>query len=231
MAKHNSGYFDERTLQFLEELLRNNTRDWFNENKPRYESDVLDKSLAFIQAMQAPLEKISPYFQAVPKRMGGSLMRVYRDTRFGKDKTPYKTNIGIQFRHELARDVHAPGFYLHIDPQRVFVGAGMWRPAAPALAKIRARIDALPGEWEKARDQPTFKKQFELSGESLVRPPRGYSGDHPLLTDLRRKDFIALSELSHEDILEPGFLRQVAALFKTAAPFMTFLCKSMDLRY
>lgn len=231
MAKQNSGYFDEQTLRFLEELSRNNTRDWFNENKSRYESDVLDKSLAFIQAMQAPLEKISPYFQAVPRRMGGSLMRVYRDTRFGKDKTPYKTNIGIQFRHELAKDVHAPGFYLHIDPQRVFVGAGMWRPAAPALAKIRTRIDHKPDEWISARDKPAFRRQYELSGESLVRPPRGYSSDHPLLTDLRRKDFIAISELSHEDILEPDFLRQVTALFRTAAPFMTFLCKSMDLRY
>lgn len=231
MAKQNSGYFDEQTLRFLAELERNNTRDWFNENKPRYEAEVLDRSLAFIQAMQVPLEKISAHFQAVPKRMGGSLMRVYRDTRFGKDKTPYKTNIGIQFRHELAKDVHAPGFYLHIDPQRVFVGAGMWRPAAPALAKIRARIADQPDDWTKARDNPAFRRQFELGGESLVRPPRGYASDHPLLTDLRRKDFIAVSELTHAQVLEPRFLRQVAALFKTAAPLMTFLCRSMDLRF
>ena len=158
-------------------------------------------------------------------------MRIYRDTRFGKDKTPYKTNIGIQFRHERARDVHAPGFYVHIDPERVFVGAGMWRPAAPALAGIRKRIDAKPAEWQRARDEPEFRKQFQLGGEALVRPPRGYPADHPLLDDLRRKDFIAISNLAHADILRPTFQRKVESAFRTAVPFMTFLCKAVDVRY
>ena len=77
-------------------------------------------------------------------------MRVYRDTRFSKDKTPYKTNIGIQFRHELGRDAHAPGYYLHIEPQQAFIGAGLWRPPADALRAIRDRIAARPDEWRRA---------------------------------------------------------------------------------
>ena len=131
--------FDASTLKFLRELRANNDRDWFNANKPRYEEHVLDPALRFIDAMYDPLADVAPRFTAIPKRSGGSLMRVYRDTRFSRDKTPYKTNIGIQFRHEFGRDVHAPGYYIHIEPDNAFIGAGMWRPAADPLALTHRR--------------------------------------------------------------------------------------------
>jgi len=100
--------FEKKTIGFLRELDANNNREWFNANKSRYENDVLDVALHFIQTMQDPLAEIAPHFTAVPTRIGGSLMRIYRDTRFSKNKLPYKTNIGIQFRHERAKDVHSP---------------------------------------------------------------------------------------------------------------------------
>ncbi len=120
--------FEPRTIRFLEQLRDNNDREWFKANKQRYEEDVLDVALRFIISMQEPLRDIAPRFTAVPTRVGGSLMRVYRDTRFSKNKLPYKTNIGIQFRHEQAKDVHSPGYYVHIEPDEVFIGVGMWRP-------------------------------------------------------------------------------------------------------
>ncbi|MEM7282905.1 MAG: TIGR02453 family protein, partial [Pseudomonadota bacterium] len=129
--------FKPNLVRFLKQLEKNNDRAWFQENKHRYESDVLAPALEFIDAMATPLHKISPHFNAIPKRMGGSLMRVYRDTRFSKDKTPYKTNVGIQFRHQLGKDVHAPGYYFHIDPKSVFIGVGIWHPENKTLAKIR----------------------------------------------------------------------------------------------
>ena len=118
--------FEPKLVKFLGQLSRNNNRDWFKENKTRYEAEVLFPALAFVEAFQPYLKKISPYFLAVPKRVGGSVMRIYRDTRFGKDKTPYKTNVGIHFRHEMGKDVHCPGFYLHIEPKECFLGAGIW---------------------------------------------------------------------------------------------------------
>ncbi|MGI9257968.1 MAG: DUF2461 domain-containing protein, partial [Gammaproteobacteria bacterium] len=132
-AERSFAGFPAQTAKFLTELANNNARDWFNVNKQRYEDHVLEPALTFINAMEPRIEKISPHFLAVAKRTGGSLMRVYRDTRFSKDKTPYKTNIGIQFRHELGKDVHAPGFYLHIQPKNCFLGAGIWRPDSDAL--------------------------------------------------------------------------------------------------
>ena len=223
--------FTGETVAFLEALGKNNNRDWFNEHKPRYEEQVLDPALRFIQALHDPLHEIAPHFTAVPKRVGGSLMRIYRDTRFSKDKTPYKTNIGIQFRHEQAKDVHSPGYYVHIDPEQVFVGVGMWRPPSDALAGVRKRISEKPAEWLAASRDRTFRRHFDLGGEMLSRPPRGFSKDHPQLEDLKRKDFIAVKELDLDDAVNPRFPSKVVTTFRAATPFMQFLCKAVGVPY
>lgn len=223
--------FYPETVRFLEKLATNNNRDWFKEHKSRYEEDVLDVALRFIQSMQDPLADIAPHFVASPTRVGGSLMRVYRDTRFSKNKTPYKTNIGIQFRHEQARDVHAPGYYVHIAPDQVFVGVGMWRPDSDSLRGIRQRIAARPAEWKRVKNARAFKRQFDLGGESLLRPPRGFDKDHECIDDIKRKSFIAVRELTVEDCLKPQFQRTVESSFKTAESFMRFLCKAVGVRF
>ena len=135
-----NSYFSQASFRFLKKLEKNNDRDWFAEHKQDYEDLVRSPALDFITDMIDGLASISPHFVAMPKKMGGSLMRVHRDVRFGKDKSPYKTNVGIQFRHELGKDVHAPGFYLHIEPGNNFVGAGIWRPDSQTLATIRTAI-------------------------------------------------------------------------------------------
>jgi len=223
--------FEPRTLRFLEELQVNNNREWFKEHKARYEEDVLDVALRFIISMQEPLADIAPRFTAVPTRVGGSLMRVYRDTRFSKDKLPYKTNIGIQFRHEQARDVHSPGYYVHIDPDQVFIGTGMWRPDSEPLKGIRERIVARPAEWQRAIGGKTFKRQLNLGGERLTRPPRGFDKDHTCIEDLKRKSFIAVREFDVSDCLKPQFQRTVETTFRTAEPFMRFLCSAVGVRF
>lgn len=222
--------FEARTIKFLRELKANNDREWFKANKTRYEEDVLDVALRFIQSMQDPLADIAPHFTAVATRSGGSLMRVYRDTRFSKNKQPYKTNIGIQFRHERAKDVHSPGFYVHIDPNEVFVGVGMWRPDSEPLRQIRERIAAKPAEWKRAIGTPAFRKNFSLGGESLQRPPRGFDKEHPLIDDIKRKSFIAVREMTIDDCQKPQFQRSVETAFKQATPFMQFLCSAVGVK-
>lgn len=223
--------FPRETAKFLAELAENNEREWFKENKHRYESHVLEPALDFINTMEPRIEKISPHFTAIAKRTGGSLMRVYRDTRFSKNKTPYKTNIGIHFRHELGRDVHAPGFYLHVQPKNCFVGTGISRPDSSALAAIRSRIDEKPGVWKRARDSKRFVEQFYLRGEQLKRPPRGYSADHPYIEDLKRKDFIAIAEFPIGRIRSKDLPDEVAARYATAKPLMRFLCAALAIPF
>jgi len=143
--------FSPAPFRFLRELKANNDREWFAANKDRYEADVRGPALDFVADMAPHLERISPHFVADPRPAGRSLFRIHRDTRFSRDKSPYKTYVGVQFRHELAKDAHAPGFYLHLEPKGVFVGAGTWRPDAPALAKIREAIARRPEGWRSRK--------------------------------------------------------------------------------
>jgi len=223
--------FERRTVEFLAQLEKNNNRAWFTENKQRYEEDVLDVALRFIISMQEPLAEIAPHFAAVPTRVGGSLMRVYRDTRFARDKRPFKTNVGIQFRHEQARDVHSPGYYVHLELSRAFLGVGMWRPDPDSLRRIRERIVARPAEWQRIMSDATFRRHFELDGESLTRPPRGFDADHPCIEDIKRKSFIATRDLEVEACLKPQFQSVVESSFRSAEPLMRFLCQAVGVRF
>jgi uncharacterized protein (TIGR02453 family) len=223
--------FTAETFEFLRLLGANNNRDWFNERKGIYESNVREPALEFITQMQPLLGDISHRFLATPKKVGGSLMRIHRDARFSKGKTPYKTNVGIQFRHFMGKDVHAPGFYLHIADDQCFIGAGIWRPDGPALSKIRSFIDENPRGWLKAKEEAVFAEHFSLSGESLKRPPRGFNADHPLIDDLKRKDFIAIAPVTPEQITSADFIKQCTRYFTMADKYMYYLCTALDLPY
>jgi uncharacterized protein (TIGR02453 family) len=219
--------FEPTLFEFLEELAANNNRPWFQANKWRYEQEVLEPCLAFIRAFRPRLKEISEFFQAVDRRMGGSLLRVYRDTRFFRGGEPYKTNVGIQFRHESARDIHTPGFYVHIAPGECFLAVGTWHPDPESLRRIRQEIVDRPGRWLRARDGKRFRSCFELEGGCLKRPPRGFPPDHRLIDDLKRTDFLGLREISKRDVLGKGFLEEVSTCFAASRSFMRFLCEAV----
>ncbi len=220
--------FSKISFSFLKELAKNNDREWFANNKLRYESDVLAPSLAFIAALQPMMRKISPYIMVLPKRMGGSMMRIYRDTRFSKNKTPYKIHVGMHFRHELGGDIHAPGYYLHIEPGNCFIGAGIWMPETEPLTMIRDLIVEDSRYWKKARDDKKFKARFKMEGESLKTVPRGFEADHPMIDDLRRKSFIGLAPISEKELMSPACVERVVTAFRDAKPFMKFLCDALN---
>jgi uncharacterized protein (TIGR02453 family) len=223
--------FPADAFQFLAELALNNEREWFEANKDRYEQSVREPALAFIRAMRPKLAKIAPHFLCVDKKAGGSLMRIHRDVRFSKDKSPYKTNVGIHFRHESEDDVHAPGFYVHVAPDGCFVGIGMWGPEPPALAKIRARIDAEPKVWKKAIGNKKFAEAFTRGGESLKRPPKGFAEDHPFLEDLKRKHHIATANLEPGQLQDAKAIDRLATLFALGSDYIRFQCEALGVPY
>jgi uncharacterized protein (TIGR02453 family) len=216
---------------FLTDLASNNDRAWFHANKTRYVDEVQEPALEFITAFGPRLAKISPHFSADARVVGGSLFRIQRDTRFAKDKTPYKLNTGMQFRHEAGADVHAPGFYLHLQPGESFAGVGLWRPEAKVANRIREAIADDPAGWKVAAHPKSFTNTWELGGESLVRPPRGFDSDHPLIEDLKRKDFMGSRRLTEAQITAPGFIGDFAKMCTKAAPFMRFLCSSVGVAF
>jgi uncharacterized protein (TIGR02453 family) len=220
--------FTPELFAFLTDLRENNDREWFAAHKHRYESALLDPALDFVADFAPHLEKISPHLRADPRPSGGSLFRIYRDTRFSKDKTPYKTNVGIHFRHERAKDAHAPGFYLHLSPGEVFAGGGIWHPDTATALRIREAIVADPDSWRRATRTGAFAKTFELGGDSLKRPPAGFDPDHPFVEDLKRKDFFGRTRLTEQQATAPGFLAEYARLCRGVWPLMRFLCRAVD---
>lgn len=223
--------FPADTFRFLKDLSANNNRDWFAENKQRYEQSFLEPALQFITALEKPLDKCAPMLQVQAKKSGGSLMRIYKDTRFSKDKTPYKTNIGIHFRHRAGKDVHAPGVYVHIADDECFFGSGIWRPASDALKQIRSFISDNPSTWNRFRKSKKYNETFELHDDRLKSAPRGIEKDHPLLDDLRLKSFIGTTKLTKKDIKSPELVSQVAKLVTTSKPLMVILAEALNQPY
>lgn len=224
-------YFSKETLRFLADLAAHNDRAWFLANKARYEEHVKEPALCFIVDAGRPLAKIAPEVRADPRPVGGSLFRIHRDVRFAKDKSPYKTHAGIHFRHQAAKDAHAPGFYLHIDPAGSFMGCGIWHPDAAALAAIRAALLDSPAAWKRIVGAGRFRSNFELAGESLQRPPRGVDPAHRLVADLKRKDFIGVATLSQSVVTGPDLLVRFLDLCRAASPFQRFLCAALDVAH
>ena len=218
-------------FDFLRGLKANNEKTWFEANKERYKAEVRDPMLDFIAAFAKPLAKISPHFRADPRPNGGSLFRIYRDTRFSKDKTPYKTNAGAHFRHVAGKDAHAPGFYLHLEPGSCFAGCGIWHPDNQTLARIRDAIVAQPRTWRRITTAKAFRTTFELAGESLTRLPRGYDPDHSLIEDLKRKDFVAITGFSEVDACQPDFLERFTAIARAGSTFVAFLSRAVGVSY
>ena len=215
---------------FLGELKDNNNREWFQVHKGRYEEQVKGPLLAFIGGFDDHLRRISAHFVADPRPVGGSLFRIYRDVRFSKDKSPYKTAAGIHFRHERAKDVHAPGYYLHLETAACFAACGLWMPATAQAQQVRAAVDGDQLGWRAAR-QAALAGGFALDGNSLKRPPRGYTADHPLIEDLKRKDFTVTTVLDQQTITAEEFPDHLDELWSHATPFMRFVTEALALPF
>jgi uncharacterized protein (TIGR02453 family) len=224
--------FPRELFTFLDQLAANNNREWFNDNRQRYRDVVVEPVCDFIEAMEPRLHAVSEHFVADPRPHGGSMFRIYRDTRFSKDKRPYKENVGCQFRHEAGKDAHAPGFYLHLGRDEIFFGGGVWLPPNPVLGLIRDTIVEQPEHWRKVSTDSAIVKRFGgIDGDSLKRPPRGYDANHPHIEDLKRKSFYAMRTATKKQVTSPKFMDEVADAFQTLSPLMAFLTRAVKLPF
>ncbi|NOT59742.1 MAG: DUF2461 domain-containing protein, partial [Acidobacteria bacterium] len=168
----------------------------------------------------------SPHYVVEPK----SLFRIYRDTRFSKNKDPYKTVASAYFWHEAGKE-NTPGFYLHLEPDQCFVGIGIYQPDTTTRQTIVHTIATKADEWQAIKNEKAFKKHFKFSGESLQRVPKPYEQDHPLAEDLRRKDFIVVAQLNEKQVCAKDFLDKFETMCATAAPLMRFLTHTVKLTW
>lgn len=218
-------YFSDELFRFLTRLKRNNNREWFQKHKAEYEAYAKEPALRFIHDFAGPLEEISPYLVADARPSRGSLFRIYRDTRFAADKTPYKTHIAMHFSHP-GKDVHSPGFYLHLEPGGCFAAAGLWHPEPPLLLKVRSAIVARKDEWAKVRHLLTWD-----DAGKLTRPPRGFPANFEFLEDLKYKDLGSSVEFTDKQVTSPRFMETFAKACCEMAPLATFLSSAVGLKF
>ncbi|HEX3703725.1 MAG TPA: DUF2461 domain-containing protein [Vicinamibacterales bacterium] len=213
--------FPPETLAFLRALKRNNRRDWFQPRKGQYEAKVRAPMIAIIDKLAVDFRRFAPELVASPKV---SLYRIYRDTRFSEDKTPYKTHVAASFpwrglpRHEGA------GVYFHLAPDGLWIGGGMYAPPAPQLHAVREHIAANLGRLRRIIAAPGFKKTFgALEGSKLQRVPRGFSKDHKAAELLKHRQFLAGVELPAPFASDPTFYRRLLGILRQAVPLVRFL--------
>lgn len=223
-------HFTPRLFSFLRDLAAHNDREWFTAHRGRYESDVREPARAFIRDVAPHLEEFAPHLIVDDSKSGGSLMRINRDLRFSPDGPPYKSYVGIHFRHEEFKERSAPSIFLRLEPRRSAIGIGLWRPDAAAAGAVRSAIVERPEDWREIVEDLRIADAFDLVGDSLRRPPRGIDPDNPLIEVLKRKDFAVALPLTQARVTAPGFLDDFAGTCRQSRPFLEFLAAAVGVK-
>ena len=225
-------YFSDASFKFLRALARHNDKTWFTANKHKYEEHVRQPFLRLLTDLQPDLAALSTEFRSDPRTVGGSLFRIYRDARFSSDKSPYKPWQGARLYHQRRKQVPAPSFYLHLQPDACFVGAGLWHPEPVTQRRIRQFIVDNPGGWKATAHAPKFRARFDFGdNEMLARPPRGFPADFEFIEDLKHKNFVFLRALDNETVTGTRLRQVLAADLAALAPFVDYLCAALDLEF
>lgn len=212
-------------LNFLNDLEKNNTREWMTENKPYY----LQAKSAFEQFIQELIDNLAitdPDLTHLTAKE--CTFRLYRDVRFSKDKTPYKTNFGADIK-KGGKKTRIASYYVHIQPGKSFIAGGMYMPSSETLSAIRQEIDYQADELKKILSNPTFKSRFgSLQGDRLKRAPKGYQPDDPNIDLLRHKSFIVVDDVTDSVLVKKDFTDHVVQTFDLLKPFNQFLNRALD---
>jgi uncharacterized protein (TIGR02453 family) len=212
------------TIKFLKQLKKNNNRDWFNANKSVYLS-AYENFLNFTQAL---INGISTFDRSVaglePKKC---VFRIYRDTRFSKDKSPYKTNFGASI-NSGGNKTGAGGYYLHISPEGSLLAGGAYMPMPNELLAIRQEISSNGDEFKKIISNKTFKKNFgEISADKLSSAPKGFDKNDPMIEYVKLKSFVMMHDLDEKTVLSSNFVNYCVGIFKTMVPFNKFISEPL----
>jgi|688.fasta_scaffold01561_36 uncharacterized protein (TIGR02453 family) len=217
----------ENVMPFLTALKKNNNKVWFNEHRNNYENAKAD-FLIFVGAL---IKEIASFDKSIgelePKNC---TFRINRDVRFSKNKSPYKQNMAAYFNKAGKKGLGA-GYYVHIEPGSSFIAAGIWMPEAEHLAAIRQEIDYYFDDFKKILNTAAFKNNFPKGPNqenSLVRPPKGYDENNPAIAFLKLKSFVVTTAYPDKQLPEPSLPKEIGKTLKSAAPFVSFLNRSLE---
>lgn len=207
-------HISNSTFKFLKDLKSNNNRDWFNENKPRFQ-----EAQAEVKAFNETLhDRMSLHDEIESVK----LFRIYRDVRFSKNKTPYKSNFGTGVKR--ATKWLRGGYYFNIEPGNCFAGGGFWGPNSADIKRIREELAVDPKSLQKIITSAKFKKVFgSMEGDQVKSAPRGYAKDHPAIELLRYKQYLATHKFTQKEVTTPGFVDELNKVFKALRPFFNYM--------
>lgn len=214
------------TIQFLKALKKNNSKEWFDQNRKSYEQ-AKENYMDFVEGILGRMKKIDTSLADLePKQC---VFRINRDVRFSKNKDPYKTNMGASFS-KGGKKIQCAGYYFHLEPGGSFIGGGFWMPMAPELNKIRQEIDYNVEAFNKIINKKKFKDIFGSLSESekLSRPPKGYEAENPAIELLKLKSFIVMAEVKDVELTGKTLANKVVDHFETMMPLVDFLNKAID---
>jgi uncharacterized protein (TIGR02453 family) len=214
------------TIKFLKALEKNNSKEWFDQNRKTYEQAKANY-LLFVEGVLAKMKKVdASLIDLEPKQC---VFRINRDVRFSKNKAPYKTNMGASFS-KGGKKVQCAGYYFHLEPGASFIGGGFWMPMAPELNKIRQEIDYNAADFKKILGHKKFKNNFGSLGETekLTRPPKGYEADNPMIEWLKLKSFVVMTTVKDDELTDKGLTDKVVDHFEAMMPLVDFLNKAID---
>jgi len=212
--------FSPEALAFFADLKKHNDREWFTPRKAFYEEQLRQPMIELVRAIHGRMLDFAPQYVGEPAKC---VFRIYRDTRFSKDKTPYKTHIAASFSHN-GLEKRGAGYYLGISPESVDIGGGLYAPEPDVLLAIRTRIAEDPAAFRKTFDTPKTKKLLgEPQGESAARAPKGFACDHPAIDLIRRKQHVFFEHLDPTLATTPKLLGEVVKRFEAMTPLILFL--------
>ena len=216
----------KETVDFLKRLKRNNSKEWFDNNRAKYLA-AKENYLDFVAEILNTLKSIDPTLQDIQPK--NCVFRINRDVRFSANKNPYKTNLGASFS-KGGKKIACAGYYFHLEPGACFIGGGYWMPMADDLNKIRQEIDYSFDEFKNIIQQKAFKNAFVTldNKEKLIRPPKGYEKDNPALEYLKLKNFIVMTSIEDNELLEKDLIPKVISHFKVMKPLVDFLNRAID---
>lgn len=216
----------KETVDFLKKLKKNNSKEWFDNNRTKYLA-AKENYFDFVTEILQTLKSIDPTLQDIQPK--NCVFRINRDVRFSANKNPYKTNLGASFS-KGGKKIACAGYYFHLEPGACFIGGGYWMPMADDLNKIRQEIDYSFDEFKNIIQQKAFKNAFVTldNKEKLIRPPKGYEKDNPALEYLKLKNFIVMTRIEDNELLEKDLIPKVISHFKVMKPLVDFLNRAID---
>jgi uncharacterized protein (TIGR02453 family) len=218
--------FPKAGLDFLRKLKKNNNRPWFQARKTEYEENVRFPMQCLVAGLAVRLHDEIPEIEFNPRK---SIFRIYRDTRFSNNKTPYKTNVGAYFDMRGKKgETETPGLYVGVGTEEVFVGGGIYMPTGEQLKAIRKSIADSPDEYLAVVRSPRFRRRFvAIQGAVLARAPLGYRPDHPMIEHLKHKQYFTGIELDEKACYSARFLETVAVAFTDTMPLVRWLARAV----